>query len=309
VKVNDRNLKQLKIGVLMGGLSSERAISLMTGKGVYNELKKNGHNVVSLDIDSYSLDKIIKSKIDVAFIALHGTYGEDGVIQGILEFLRIPYTGSGVLASALAMNKEKTQEILEYNGIAVPEWTVIKEKQELNKIKIKYPVVLKPVCEGSAVGVFIVKNLKEAKNKFLKVKKFGGAVMVQKYIEGTEISVPILGEKVLPIIEIIPANKFYDYDAKYTPGKSKHIIPARITSDITKKAGAIAKKVHELLGCKDMSRTDIIVQGNKLYVLETNTIPGMTAVSLLPEAAKAAGISFYEMIVILLKRTLGRKSS
>ncbi len=305
--MKSKDLKKLKIGVLMGGISSEREVSLMTGKGVYNELKNNGHNVVALDIDSHSIDKIIKSKIDAAFIALHGTYGEDGVIQAILEFLQIPYTGSGVLSSALAMNKVKTQEILGYNGITVPEWAVVTSKEELKRIKIKYPLVLKPEAEGSAVGVFIVKNLKEAMDKFPKVKKLSKVVMVQKYIKGIEISVPVLGERVLPIIEIIPSNKFYDYDAKYTPGKSNHIIPARIGRENTKKSGETAMKVHKLLGCKDMSRTDVILQGKKIYVLEINTIPGMTPVSLLPEAAKAAGISFYEMIVILLKRAIRRQ--
>jgi len=301
------SLKKLKIGVLMGGISSEREISLMTGMGVYNELKKNGHNVIALDIDSHSIDKIIRSKIDAAFIALHGTYGEDGIMQAILEFLQIPYTGSGVMSSALAMNKVKTQEILGYNGITVPEWAVVSNKEELKKIKIKYPLVLKPVAEGSAVGVYIVKNLEDAMDKFPKVKKYGKAVMAQKYIKGIEISVPVLGERALPVIEIIPSNKFYDYDAKYTPGKSNHIIPARIGKENTKKAGETAMKAHKLLGCKDMSRTDMILQGNRLYVLEINTIPGMTAVSLLPEAAKAAGISFYEMIMILLKGDTGRQ--
>jgi D-alanine-D-alanine ligase len=302
------NLKKLRIGVIMGGLSSEREISLLTGRSIVKTLKANGHRVAAIDLNTRSLKKVINAGIDVAIIALHGTYGEDGVIQGILEFLGIPYTGSGVLASALGMNKIMSKQVFDSNGIPNAKWTVINSVKEAGNIKIPYPLVFKPSEEGSAVGVVIVKSKKDAAAAYKKAAKYGKTVLVEKYIKGVEISVPVLGDdRVLPIIEIVPANEFYDYDAKYTAGKSSHIIPARISKKAYKKAGEIALKVHKCLMCRDLSRTDIIVSGSGMYVLETNTLPGMTDLSLYPEAAKAAGISFYELLMIFVKNAVERK--
>ncbi|MEI7640046.1 MAG: D-alanine--D-alanine ligase [bacterium] len=300
------DIKDLRIGVLMGGLSPERPISLISGNAVYKALKAKGANAVAIDIDTHTLDKIINAKLDVAFIALHGKYGEDGIMQSILEFLRVPYTGSGPLASALAMDKTMTQQFLEKNGILMPKYCEVTTAKEVKNIKLKYPVVLKPVDAGSAVGVFIVETVKEALAALPKVQKISKRVIIQEYIKGVEISVPVLIDKALSVIEIVPANKFYDFDAKYTAGKSDHIMPARIEKTLYKKAQEIAVRTHQLLGCRDLSRTDMIVSGKKIYTLECNTIPGFTPVSLFPQAAKEAGISFYDLIIILLQEALKR---
>jgi len=303
--IKRRNIKRLRIGVLMGGISAERKISLITGRAIYKELKKNGHRVTAIDLNSRSIRKIIKAGPDVVINALHGTYGEDGVIQSVLEFLKIPYSGSGPLASALCMDKVKTKEILEYYKIPTPPWKVVESEKEAKKVKL--PAVFKPQSQGSAVGVYIVKTGKEAAAAYRKAARFGKKVLAEKYIKGTEITVPILNSKPLPIIEIVPKNEFYDYDAKYTKGKSVHIIPARISSKAYRKAGKTGAAVHKALGCEVYSRVDMIVRGSSVYVLETNTLPGMTPVSLFPEAAKAAGLSFYELILIFVNQALRRR--
>jgi D-alanine-D-alanine ligase len=301
-----KTLKNLRIAVVMGGLSSERKVSLSTGGSIYKELKKHGHKVTAIDINSRSIAKIVKAKPDVVINALHGTYGEDGAMQGILEFLGIPYTGSGVMACGVALNKAKTKEVLANYGVKMAKGAVITKKEEIKNLKLGYPMVFKPIAEGSAVGVYIVKNYREALRDFPKALKFCGRVLAEQFIKGTEISVPVLGRVVLPIIEIVPANEFYDYDAKYTPGKSEHIIPARISKKAYRDAASQAIIAHEALECRDLSRVDFIVKGDKAYFLEINTLPGMTPVSLFPDSARAAGISFYNLIMILIKNALKR---
>ena len=297
--------KKLRIGVIMGGLSSERAISLKSGESIVRELKARGENVVAIDLNTRSVDKIVKAKIDVAIIALHGTYGEDGAIQGILEFLKIPYTGSGIMASAVGMNKVMTKKIITFYGIDTAAWQVLDKKEELNGLKIKYPVVFKPEAEGSSVGVFIVKSKKEAFAAFPKSRKFG-RVLVEEYIKGVEISVPVFLNSTLPIIEIVPKNEFYDYESKYTAGMSEHIIPARISAAETKLAAKTALMVHKALECRDYSRVDMLIRKGRAYVIEVNTHPGMTSLSLFPDSAKKAGIGFYEMIMTLVNRAMER---
>jgi D-alanine-D-alanine ligase len=305
--MTDKQFKEMRIAVLMGGLSAEREISLRTGSGMVAELKKHGHNVIPVDIDRHSIDKILAAKPDVALIGLHGTYGEDGVIQGILEFLKIPYTGSGVMASAIAMNKVKTKEILKTNGILTPAWHSVSSTTELKKIKLKFPAVFKPLDNGSSVGVYMVKNEKEAHSAFASIMKVSDAVLIEDYIKGTEISVPVLNKKALPIIEIIPQNSWYDYDSKYTAGKSTHIIPARLPKKIYRKAEETALAVDRALDCRDYVRIDMMIKGEKIYVIEANTLPGMTSMSLLPESAKAVGIDFYTLLITLIKAAIGRR--
>ncbi|MCX7698504.1 MAG: D-alanine--D-alanine ligase [Candidatus Goldbacteria bacterium] len=303
------NLKNIKIGVIMGGLSSERAISLKSGMAMYNELKKHNHKVVAIDIKERNINKILKEKIDVALLALHGTYGEDGVIQGILEFHGIPYTGSGVLGSALGMNKIIAKQLFSYNGIPTPKWCVVENINDIEKIKMKFPLVFKPNAEGSAIGVSIVNNKNDAKKAYKKAARYGNKVLVEKYIKGIEISVPVLLDKALPIIEIIPKKQFYDYTAKYTKGMSEHRIPARINGTAYKKAQYYALKAHKVLECRDYSRIDMIVRGNNVFVLEVNTLPGMTSLSLFPESARYYGISFYELLLIFINSALKRKKN
>lgn len=303
------NIKDIKIGVLMGGLSSEREISLKSGMAMYNELKKHNHKVVVIDINKRSFEKVLKEKIDVALLALHGTYGEDGVTQAILEFLGIPYTGSGVLGSVLGMNKIIAKQLFEYNKIPTPQWCVVEKIKDVDKIKIKFPLVFKPSAEGSAIGVSFVKNKKDAKKAFMNASRYSKKIIVERYIKGTEISVPVLMDRVLPVIEIIPKRQFYDYTAKYTVGMSEHRIPAVISNLAYKKAQFYALKAHKVLECRDYSRIDMIVKGSEVFVLEVNTLPGMTSLSLFPESAKYCGISFYELLMIFIKAALERKKN
>jgi len=302
------DLKKLKIVVLKGGLSKERKVSLLTGAGIAAALRANGHNVTEIDLNTRDFSAVLKANPDVVVNGLHGTYGEDGIVQGILEFYKIPYTGCGVLASALVMDKVKSKEIMLSNNIPTPAFQVLDKKNGLGGLKLKYPLYFKPVDNGSSVGVFLVKNKKEAQAAVKAVLKIGRAVLVEKYIKGVEISLPVLNKKVLPVIEIVPKNEFYDYDAKYTAGKSTHIIPARLSKKDMENAKQTALKTASALMCEEYVRVDIIVSKGVPYVLEANTLPGMTPTSLFPESAKAAGISFYQLLLILIEGALKKKN-
>jgi len=303
-----REIKKLKIAVLCGGRSSEREVSLRSGKNVYESLKKQKFNAVMMDIDGDLISKLKKNKIDVAFIVLHGKYGEDGTIQGLLEIAGIPYTGSGVLASALAMNKVASKRIFEAMGIPTPKFIEVKAdkgiEEEAARIKriFPFPMVIKPLCEGSSMGVSIVKNPEDfEKTLFTTVDKFGDA-FVEEYIKGREITVGILGEEPLPILELVPKSDFYDFESKYTEGGTQFIIPARLSPPLYKKAQEVAVLAHKALGCRGVSRVDMIVASNHIpYVHDVNTIPGMTNQSDLPAEAKHAGISFDELVVRILE--------
>lgn len=279
--------------------------------------------IVSLDKKSRGKSKflvpvsgndIAVSKIDVAFIAMHGRYGEDGTIQGLLELLGLPYTGSGVLASALGMDKVRSLQLLEQAGMRAPEFRVWRRgeiKKEL--FGLQFPVVVKPSRHGSSMGVSVAKDAASLKKAIDEARKYDNDVIIQDYIEGVELTVGVIGNdrlEVLPVVEIIPnKGEFYDYASKYDEDGSKHIIPARVSGDVTKQAQDWAKRAHSTLGCRGFSRTDFIYgtpankvtgdlasQGKQLYVLEINTIPGLTPTSLLPDAAKAAGYDFVDLL-------------
>ncbi len=291
-------LKHKTIGVLMGGASSEREISLRTGRSIYKALKEEGYQAVAIDVGRNIVADLKKQKIDLAFIALHGPLGEDGTIQGLLEVLGIPYTSSGVLASALAMDKEKTKEVFLAYKILTPAWRVMK-KGQTPKIQ-KYPVVVKPVCQGSAVGVSIIDQPAQLSQALRQSFRYDDKTMIEQYIAGIELTVGVLNNKALPVIRIIPQNKFYDFESKYAPGGSQHLIPAGISAALEKKARLLGVAAHEALGCRGATRVDMILdRQNRLFVLEVNTIPGMTETSLLPDAAKAAGYSFNELVLAI----------
>lgn len=298
------------IGVLYGGSSAERAVSIKSGKAVIGALEKsNRFRVIPIDVDKNFLLKIVRTKIDFAFIALHGPFGEDGTVQSILEMLNIPYSGSGVLASALAINKIYTKKILEWHGLPTPRWTVVDKlkvkSEKLEVKKINFPTVVKPSTQGSTIGVSIVKNFAEFNNAVEKALNYSSEAIVEEYIPGKEITVGILGREALPVIEIIPTgSKFYDYKAKYATGGSKHIIPARITKKAYSEAQKLALKAFDTLNCRAVARIDFRLNDNKLYILEINTIPGLTETSLLPEAAKHAGYSFLNMILKIIEYSL-----
>ena len=295
-----------KILVISGGISKEREISLLTGKEVAKELKKNKY-IVNISEPNQSLLKKIKSfKPDIIFNALHGQFGEDGYIQSILETQKIPYTHSGVIASSIAMDKEISKKIFVQNNILTPKHIKFvygkSEKKIIKKIekKLKFPVVVKPINEGSSVHVYIcnkkniIKNLKE-----LSIYK---EILIEEFIPGREIQVAIIGNKKLGAIELKPKRKFYDYEAKYNPkANTEHIIPVDIDKKNSKKIINIALKAHKSLGCRGVTRSDFKFYKGKFYLLEINTQPGMTKLSLVPEIARFVGISFIELIEWILK--------
>ncbi len=285
-----------KIGVIYGGKSAEREVSLRTGAAIADALSGSNYDVVLMDAGRPDfLKKLVLSRIDLAFIALHGGHGEDGTIQGVFEFLGIPYTGSGVLASAIAMDKIFTKKILEFHGIKTPPWRVLRRGDELAGIWL--PAVVKPARQGSAIGISIVKKKSEIRRALSIAFKFGDEVLVEKYIKGKEITVAVLADVPLTPVQIVPKNSFYDYFSKYAKGGSAHIIPPELDKNIVEKAKRIGLSVHSALGCKSVSRVDMIVDGRGgIFVLEVNTVPGMTATSLYPDAAKHDGIKFKEMI-------------
>ena len=295
-----------KILILSGGISKERLISLDTGFQVAKELKKNGYRIKISEPDD-SLEKNIREfKPSVIFNALHGQFGEDGYIQSILEQFKIPYTHSGVIASSIAMDKEISKKIFKQNNIITPKhikYSFDKKNLELiNKIskELKFPVVVKPINEGSSVNVFICtkKNI----NQILKKMKSYKQVMIEEFIGGREIQVAIMGNKKLGAIELKPKRKFYDYQAKYnTNAKTQHIIPVNLQKNKLKEVLNIALKAHNKIGCRGVTRSDCKFYKNKFYLLELNTQPGMTKLSLVPEIAAYQGISFYKLIEWILK--------
>ena len=301
--------KSLKIGVVSGGISSEREISLMTGKNIYQSLIKSGYNTIFVDIKDDFYRKL--KEIDLAFMAVHGRYGEDGTVQGLLELMKIPYTGSGVLSSAIAINKILSKKILMYEDINTPEYIAVNftDIQDLKKLSslieenLEYPIVLKPNSEGSTIGVNIVKGNSQLKHAVEDVLKYDKKILIEKYIRGRELTVSIIGLEpiALPIIEIKPKSGFYDYRSKYTKNMTEYIVPAELDEKIANSVSDMALKCHRVLGCSGISRVDFVLDDHdNAYVFEVNTMPGMTATSLVPKAAKALGIDFNLLVEIIL---------
>ena len=295
-----------KILILCGGFSKERTISLDTGRQVAKELKKNNYRVKLCEPDNDLLKKIKLFKPNVIFNALHGQFGEDGYVQTILETQKIPYTHSGVIASAIAMDKEISKKIFIKNKILTPKYIKFKykknSKQIIQKIqkKLKFPVVIKPINEGSSVDVFICNKNNIMKN--LKKMKLYNEILIEEFVPGREIQVAIMGKKKLGAIELKPKRKFYDYEAKYnSKAKTKHIIPTNLNQKNLKKILTISLNVHKIIGCRGVTRSDFKFYKGKFYLLEINTQPGMTKLSLVPEIASYAGISFIELIEWILK--------
>ena len=301
-----------KILILSGGISKERLISLDTGLQVAKELKKNGYSVKISEPDIHLAKNINQFKPNVIFNALHGQFGEDGYIQTILEGFKIPYTHSGVIASSLAMDKEISKKIFIKNKINTPKFIKYSfDKKNLDLIKtienkLKFPVVVKPINEGSSVNVFICtkKNI----TKILKSMKSYKQIIIEEFIAGREIQVAIMGNKKLGAIELKPKRKFYDYQAKYNANaKTEHIIPVKLSKNKLHEVMNMALKAHKVIGCKGVTRSDFKFYNNKFYLLEINTQPGMTRLSLVPEIAKYKGITFIELIEWILKDASAKK--
>ena len=301
-----------KILIISGGISKERTISLDTGKQVAKELIKNKYIVKITEPNDELLSTIKKFKPDIIFNALHGQFGEDGYIQTILETTKVPYTHSGVIASAIAMDKELSKKIFIKNNILTPKYilyTFNKSKSELIKIidkRLKFPVVLKPLNEGSSVNVFICSKSNLSNN--IKLLKSYKKIIIEEFIPGREIQAAIIGSKKLGAIELKPKRKFYDYQAKYnSKSKTKHIIPVDLSEKDYNTIMKLSLKAHKLIGCQGVTRSDFKFYKSKFYLLEINTQPGMTSLSLVPEIAAYHGINFIELIKLILKNALQKK--
>lgn len=305
----------MKVIVLMGGTSAEREVSLKSGTAVVKALRSKGYQAEGLDFNSSSvINKIQEFGPEVVFIALHGKPGEDGSVQGLLDLLGVPYTGSGLATSAICIDKILTKKYLQLEGIPTAPYEIISQsdyRQDPQSIckylasQLGLPLVVKPPAQGSSIGTMIVREPTQIGPALEQAFLYDSDVLVEQFIAGTEVTVAILGNReieVLPIIEITSVNEFYDYDSKYTQGKCQHIIPARIVQDVGQKIKGIAENTYRSLGCRGFARVDFrIDESGNPYVLEVNTIPGMTEMSLVPDAARAAGISFAELVDQIVK--------
>lgn len=307
-------MKRKYIMVVCGGYSTEREISLRSGNAVYNALKKAGfENVELFDLTRDNMGQIIAKRPDVVYLALHGQGGEDGCIQGMLELARIPYTGPGVAASAVCMNKILTKQVLDAYDIPTAKF-LVKRREECGDVaavtkelvdKIGLPMVLKSPCQGSSIGVVIVKREEDMAAGIAEVFRYGNELLAEEFLTGVEITLPIMGNEelhILPDIEITSENEFYDYQAKYTNGMCHHIIPARISQEDRARVKEIGARAYRALNCVGLSRVDFIVDEKQgPMIIEVNTLPGMTEMSLFPDSARAAGISFEDLTYEILK--------
>jgi D-alanine-D-alanine ligase len=291
------------VAVLMGGWSAERDVSLRSGKACADALERQGFKATRIDVARDIADVLAKLRPDAALNVLHGHPGEDGTIQGLLEILQIPYSHSGVLASALAMQKDRAKVVMRDAGVPVPEGLVVARKNLVREHPLPRPYVIKPIAEGSSVGVFIVTEAHEHPPQELSRPdwSFGEELLCERYVAGQELTCAVMGDRALDVIEIVPTVQFYDYEAKYAPGGSKHLLPAPLKPIIYQEVRRLALQAHRALGCRGVSRADFRfddrMEGAKgLFCLEVNTQPGMTETSLVPELAAHAGIGFEELV-------------
>jgi len=315
-------LADKKIGVLYGGESEEREISLKSGQAIYKALKDEGLDVVKMDVDRKMLKEIEREKIDVAVLALHGGWGEDGTIQAVCKLMEIPFTGPDLLGSALALNKVMAKKIFKSEGIPTPPWKVISQEETtkrgyLDRLTKKLgeefglPIVLKPALQGSSVGLKVVKEKMNLKSSIKESMKYGKCLLVEKYLRGTEVTVGILGLapdlEPLPVVEIVPKRGVYDFKSKYTQGETEYIVPARLPKRLYEKTQLLALQAFKALNLDIVARIDMLIEEDRnLYVLEANTNPGMTATSLLPKAALAAGYEFSKLLKRMIELAIKR---
>lgn len=313
-----RVLTEKRIGVLMGGQSSEREVSLRTGQAVYQSLLRQGYQAMAIDVGPNLYRDLASQKIELAFLSLHGPGGEDGTIQGFLETLGIPYTGSGVQASAMGMHKNTTKTMAVSAGVPVAPGTTVRRGEQpslamvLKAAKLTLPVVVKPASQGSTIGVSIVRKAAQWKEALAVAHRYDPDAMVEAYIPGHETTVSILGgasgpPTILPVVEIVAPEGFYDFSAKYQKGKTQYLCPAPLPARITKQIAELARRTYEALGCEGAARVDFrITPRGKPYMLEINTVPGMTETSLLPMAAGQAGLDYDRLVERILQSALDR---
>jgi D-alanine-D-alanine ligase len=307
----------MKLAVLRGGKSAEREVSLRSGAQVTKALRGLGHEVTEVDLDTNTWDTLRDGGFECIFNALHGRLGEDGTVQGMFELLGLPYTGSGVLASALCMDKSRAGKVMAGAGLKVPEFEELEIKEGVAAEVVErlvsqfgLPLVIKPAREGSTIGLTIARNADDVASGLVLAGRYDRRVLAQRFATGTEVTIGVLATpemQVLPTLEIVSENPVYDFDAKYTAGKSHHIIPARIPEAARAAASDAAARAFTELGCSGMARVDIIVDASGTpWLLEVNTVPGLTELSLLPDAARAAGISFEQLCERLITHAVGR---
>ena len=292
-----------RIAVLMGGLSAEREVSLKTGQAVLKALLENGCDAVGVDVGHDLPGQLREAGADVAFICLHGRYGEDGTVQGLLEMMQIPYTGSGVMASSMAMDKVVTKQILLYHEISTPGFLVYRAGEDraafLDCCR-HFPLVVKPSREGSTIGISIVRDRSQLEAGLAAALRYDDHVLIEDFIQGDEVTVSVLNNRPLPIIKIVPKSGFYDYTSKYTAGQTEYLLPAPLEAVLYTRLQDVSVAACRALSCRGVARVDFMVREREFFCLEVNTIPGMTATSLLPKAAAAAGISFNELVMQIL---------
>lgn len=302
----------MRIAVLLGGRSAEREVSLRSGAQVAGALRVRGHEVDEVDVDREVWDRLRDGAYDCVFVALHGRLGEDGTVQGMLELLGLPYTGCGVLASALCIDKTRTNQLLRGAGIAIPDFEEAQEDEDAEALVERYglPLVIKPVREGSTIGTSVARNVDGVASGVLEARRYDRRVLVQRFMEGPEVTVGVLATpdpEPLPVLEVTYENPTYDYDAKYTPGRSHHHYPARIPEPARQAAEDAALRAFHVLGCEGMARFDFIVGPDCTpWLLEANTVPGMTELSLLPDAARAGGMGLDELCERLVRHGIER---
>ncbi len=305
-------MPSLKVAVVMGGPSAEREVSIESGTRVMSALTALGHDARSLDFDARFVDAIREIAPDVVFNALHGPGGEDGTIQGILDWMRVPYTGSGVAACAIAMDKHITKKLLAAEGLPTPAWDTFDlagGTLPLLPGSLNLPLVAKPRNSGSSAGVVIVKTHEAWTKAMIEASSRTPEILAEEFVPGREFSCGVLGEEALPVVEVVSSDEFYSYDAKSKPSGSRHLIPAPIDHDLTARLQTLALSVHRLIGLRDYSRTDFIVtEQGRPTILEVNALPGMTPQSLLPDEAQHAGISYEALVERLLQYALARGS-
>jgi D-alanine-D-alanine ligase len=289
-------IKNKKIAVLRGGLSAERDVSLRTGAAVLKSLQESGYTVIDIDAGRDLAERLRLEGAEIAFIALHGRFGEDGTVQGLLELLGIPYTGSGVLASALAMDKVTAKQVLIYHGLTTPVFATFRQGDDARSVDWHtWPAIVKPAREGSTIGVAIVRKSEELPAALAAAQVHDSTVLIEEFIDGMEVTVGVLDGEALPIIQVVPKGGFYDYHAKYTAGQTEYILPAPLPAPLYQRLQDAAAAAFRALGCAGAARVDFMIRGEEFFCLEVNTIPGMTETSLLPKAARQAGISFDQL--------------
>ena len=300
---NRKVLTEKRTAVLMGGLSAEREISLKTGNAVLKALLENGCNAVAVDVGHDLPAQLRNARAEQAFICLHGRYGEDGTVQGLLELMQVPYTGSGVMSSSIAMDKVVSKQLMLYHEISTPGFVAYRsgeDRRALLQSCRHFPLVVKPAREGSTIGITIARDQDQLRAGLDEALQHDGLVLIEDFIKGDEVTVSVLNGEPLPIIKIVPKSGFYDYQSKYTPGQTEYLLPAPLDALLYSRLQETSVAACRALSCRGAARVDFMIRGQEFFCLEINTIPGMTETSLLPKAAAEAGVSFNELVMRIL---------